>query len=126
MDFTYVLSTLNGLLKPNECLDDRSVRFLSIKRTIANYPIDICMMATLQEVQGFSVSELGNFVTSKLEGKVDSPDSIAAVLKENKITGTTFLDLTAEELREMMPTIGDRKELKEIIDSFASTVVCGC
>ena len=81
-------------------------------------------MATLQEVQGFSVSELGNFVTSKLERKVDSPESIAAVLKENKITGKKSLDLTMDALREMIPTIGDRKVLKEIIESFARTVVC--
>ena len=81
-------------------------------------------MVTLQEVQGFSCSELGEFVTLKLQGKVDSPQSIAAVLKENKITGKTFLDLTIDELREMIPTIGDRKVLKEIIDSFATTVVC--
>lgn len=81
------------------------------------------VMATVAEVKGFSVGELVDFITLKLEGKVDSPESIAAVLKENKVTGKTFLDLTTDELREMIPCIGDRKTVKEIIDSFASTVV---
>ena len=81
-------------------------------------------MATAQQVRGFSICELASFVTLKLEGQVDSPESIAAVLKENKITGKTFLDLTTDELREMIPTIGDRKVVKGIIDSFSSTVVC--
>jgi len=59
------------------------------------------------EVQDYSICELGNFITLKLEGRVDSPESIAAVLKENKITGKTFIDLTTDELHEMIPTIGD-------------------
>ena len=98
---------------------------------LANYPHSyipyenqIRIMATVQEVQGYSVCELGNFIMLKLEGKVNSPESIAAVLKENTITGKTFIDLTTDELREMIPTIGYRKVLNEIIDSFASTVVC--
>ena len=81
-------------------------------------------MATMLEIQGFSVSELSNFITLKLEGKVDSPESLAAVLKENKITGKMFLNLSPDELKEMIPIIGERKKIKEIIDSFSSTVVC--
>ena len=81
-------------------------------------------METMTEVQDFSISELSNFISLKLQGKVDSPESIAAVLRENKITGKIFLDLTADELREMIPTIGDRKMVKEMIDSFTTTVVC--
>ena len=48
-------------------------------------------MATMLEIQGFSVSELSNFIALKLEGKVDSHGSLAAVLKENKITGKMIL-----------------------------------
>ena len=81
-------------------------------------------METMTEVQDFSISELSSFISLKLQAKVDSPESIAAVLRENKITGKIFLDLTADELREMIPTIGDRKMVKEMIDSFTTTVVC--
>ena len=81
-------------------------------------------MATATELQGYSISELGSFIVLRLEGKVDSPESIVAVLQENKITGKAFLGLTSDELREMIPAIGDRKVVKEIVDSFVSTVVC--
>ena len=81
-------------------------------------------MATMLEIQGFSVSELSSFIALKLEGKVDSAESLVAVLNDNKITGKMFLNLRPDELREMIPVIGERKIVKEIIDSFSSTVVC--
>ena len=85
------------------------------------YHVKSSIMAT---ILGFSVSELSNFIALKLEGKVDSPESLVAVLKDNKITGKMFLNLSPDELREMIPIIGERKIVKEIIDSFSSTVVC--
>ena len=87
------------------------------------YHVKSSIMATILEIQGFSVSELSNFIALRLEGKVDSPESFVAVLKDNKITGKMFLNLSPDELQEMIPIIGERKIVKEIIDSFSSTVV---
>jgi len=80
-------------------------------------------MATAQEVGNFTTAELGCFIISKLTGKVDMPETIATVMRENKISGKTFLQLNADELREMIPVIGERKAVKELLDSFSTTVV---
>ena len=78
---------------------------------------------TREEIRRYSVNELHGFLLEKLEGKVDSVDSIALKFKENKITGSIFLDLTFDDLREILPLIGERKVVKSIVDSFATSVV---
>lgn len=80
-------------------------------------------MATAQEVGKFTTAELSCFIISKLTGKVDTPDTIATVMRENKISGKAFLELNADELREMIPVIGERKAVKELLDSFSTKVV---
>ena len=80
-------------------------------------------MATAEIIRNYTVNELCDFISVKLEGQVDSSDSIAAKFKENKITGRIFLDLTLDDLREILPLIGERKAVKAIIDSFITSVV---
>lgn len=83
-------------------------------------------MTTSEEIRKYSVNELGNFISMKLEGQVDSPDSIALKFKENKITGQVFLDLSLDDLREILPLIGERKAVKSLVDSYTTSVVCEC
>lgn len=81
-------------------------------------------MANSEELKTYSVNELSNFISMKLEGQVDSPDLIALKFNENKITGQVFLNLTQDDLREILPLIGERKIVKSLIDSFATSLVC--
>ncbi len=43
---------------------------------------------------------------------------VLRVLEQNKITGKVFLELTDEDLREMVKAIEDRKALKRLADSY--------
>lgn len=81
-------------------------------------------MANSEELKTYSVNELSNFISMKLDGQVDSPDLIALKFNENKITGQVFLNLTQDDLREILPLIGERKIVKSLIDSFATSLVC--
>ena len=73
---------------------------------------------SLDGVSKFSVSELSTYLDNELQGKVDNPDHIASIFEENKITGLMFLTLTPEELQELVPIIGERKTVKNVIDSL--------
>lgn len=75
-------------------------------------------METYEDIAKLSVTELADFLLLKLEGEVESPDIIISKLQDNKITGQLFLTLTQNELQELIPTIGDRRAVKTIIDSF--------
>ena len=69
------------------------------------------------------MDDLHDFLLKKLTGEVDSANSIALKFKENKITGSVFLDLTLDDLREILPLVGEIKIIKSVVDSFAITVV---
>ena len=72
---------------------------------------------------GNSVNELSAFLENELQGEVDFPDRTASIFQENKITGLMFLTLTAEELQELIPIIGERKVVKSLIDSLKEPTV---
>lgn len=81
-------------------------------------------MATRSEVGSFTVVQLCDFVSRKLQGVVEDAEDLVEELRKNKITGKAFLELTTEDLKEMITPIGDRKALSELKDSYkASTVV---
>jgi len=69
------------------------------------------------DIRKFTVDELEAFLASKLEGKVDSPESVASIFKHHKIDGSVFLDLLPSDLQEIMPIIGERKAINAIIQS---------
>ena len=80
-------------------------------------------MVSLDDVSKYSINELSAFLENKLQGEVDFPDRTASIFEENKITGLMFLTLTPEELRELVPIIGERKLVKSIIDSLKEPTV---
>lgn len=80
-------------------------------------------MSSNNEVVKYSVKELGAFLASKLDGKVDSPESVQQKFEENKITGLTFMKLTKDELGELLPVLGERKEVQQILDTFTDEKV---
>ena len=80
-------------------------------------------MVSLDDVSTYSVNELSVFLENELQGEVDFPDQTASIFQENKITGLMFLTLTAEELRELIPIIGEQKVVKSLIDSLKEPTV---
>ena len=74
-------------------------------------------MTTRSVVQGFSTSQLCEFVAQKLEDVEDATQMLRS-LEENKINGKAFLELTDEDLREIVKPIGDRKALKRLASSY--------
>ena len=74
-------------------------------------------MATCLEIEVYSVSELCEFVAQKLV-HVEDCSEILRALERNRITGKIFLELTDEELQEMVRPIGDRKALKKLANLY--------
>jgi len=78
-------------------------------------------METLEEVSQLSVGEVSSYLARKLDGKVDDADSVDRIISsfaDNKISGMLFVTLSTEELKELIPIIGDRKVVKTLIDDL--------
>ena len=71
-------------------------------------------MATRLEVEEFSAIELQEF----LQAKQDLAEATLTSLVNNRVTGKVFLDLTNEDLKEVVQPLGDRKALKSIIERY--------
>ena len=73
-------------------------------------------MATKAELSNFSREELHEFLVTKygFEVSMESLDSI----KNNKIGGMTFLELTSDEIKELITLLGERKTIQRMINSY--------
>jgi len=71
-------------------------------------------MATRLEVEDFSATELQEF----LQAKPDLAEATLTSLVNNRVIGKVFLDLTNEDLKEVVQPLRDRKALKSIIKSY--------
>ena len=56
----------------------------------------------------------------KVRGKVG--DEVASALKEEGISGGILVSLTDDELKELLPKLGPRKQLQMFKDSFKPKV----
>ena len=72
----------------------------------------------MDAVAELSVNELAIYLASKLEGRVDDPQSIVSLFKSEKITGLVFLTLTPGELEILVPILGERKTIINLINSL--------
>ena len=75
-------------------------------------------MVTRAELANFSTEQLVEFVGAKLQDAVGDTATIMQELWPNKLTGATLLTLTDAEFRELIPPLGDRKSLKQLVDSY--------
>lgn len=73
-------------------------------------------MGSRTEIAKFSVEELYVFLLDELENDVSSES--LAIIKSNRINGRIFLELNESDLKEIIPLLGERKAIKNIIDSF--------
>ena len=55
-------------------------------------------------------------ICDELEGKVDHPEPIVSIFKDQKITGLVFLTLTTEELEFLVPILEERKVIINLIN----------
>ena len=72
---------------------------------------------TAEEVSQYTASELSEYLKRRLED-TDTVDRVTSCLDFHKINGLLFLTLNPEELQELVPVIGDRKMVKDIIDEI--------
>ena len=80
-------------------------------------------MVIRQETEKYSVEELSSFLTTQLaDQEQEDVATLIDAFRSNRITGSMFLHLSIEELKEIVPIIGDRKRIKSIIDSFSTVV----
>lgn len=73
-------------------------------------------MGSRTEIAKFSGEELYVFLLDELENDVSSES--LAIIKSNRINGRIFLELNESDLKEIIPLLGERKAIKNIIDSF--------
>ena len=71
-------------------------------------------MASREEIEALSIEELCDFLQQL---NVLSVETVAS-LRINRISGAAFLELSNSDLREIVPPLGDRKEIEKIIYSY--------
>ena len=69
------------------------------------------------DVERLNVDELCDLIGKETEVS----DKVVASFRENKISGKIFFDLTAADLREMIPVIGERKLIEKFFKTFELT-----
>lgn len=74
-------------------------------------------MATRENVESFTIEEVCELVCNKLEYR-EGVDDIVDELRSNYINGKTFLNLSQDDIKEMLRPIGHRKALTAIIQSY--------
>ena len=74
-------------------------------------------MASRAEVELLSMLEMADLSKENRPTTADS-EIVAAAFLDNHISGTVFLELRDDELRDRIPCLGGRKEVKRIQDVF--------
>ena len=92
--------------------------WVAIKANLLSSEISFSLTMDRADVAILTVSELSGLLLSKLEEKVDHPELVACNFEEHKITGELFLNLTSDELREIILTIGDRRAVQNILSLY--------
>lgn len=77
-------------------------------------------MATRTELEKFNCEKLAEFLSGRLGGDV-SDDTVVA-LRDTRVNGRTFLELTDDDLRNIIKPLGDRKTLRRLLDSYKPAV----
>ena len=56
--------------------------------------------------------ELFHWLTERVD------EGVAVAIKDNGLSGASLVDLADDELKEVLPKVGHRKEVKKLIDDF--------
>ena len=77
-------------------------------------------MATRTEVESFGVEEMCDLLAQHV--KDIDPETIAT-FRRNKVNGKAFVSLTENDLRELVSTLGERKNIQGIVESVQPKIV---
>ena len=77
-------------------------------------------MATRAEVESFGVEEICDLLAQRVED-ID-PETIAT-FRRNNVNGKAFVSLTESDLRELVSTLGERKNIQGIVASVQPQIV---
>ena len=74
-------------------------------------------MASRPDVSRISVDGVFEYLAQMLDQDIVARESIEA-FRESRINGESFLELTDDDLRELIPKLGERKAVLRLIKSF--------
>ena len=75
----------------------------------------------MEDFRSLSIEELGGY----LQNKSVSDDAIEA-LKENKVSGLALLLVSESELKDLLPTIGDRAIVCSLLSDIKVSIILLC
>ena len=74
-------------------------------------------MASREVLLGFTIDELHQFLSDRLDLSSETLDSFVS----KRIDGDSFLELKDAELAELITPLGDRKKVQKLLSSFVPT-----
>ena len=74
-------------------------------------------MTTKREIENYDVEQLCDYL---IKLGYLSEETVASIC-QNRISGVIFFELGDDDLREIAPTLGNRKVLQKLIRSYAPT-----
>ena len=77
-------------------------------------------MATKMEVLAFDADRLSQLLQERVASI--SLETLSS-FREQKITGEDFLELTDADLKELVKTLGEKKQIQRVIESYKPTKV---
>ena len=72
----------------------------------------------------FSVAKLSIVDFADYLEEIGLNQSVVSVFEENKISGATFLQLTDDDLRELVPVMGYRVFIRQLLRSARQVYSC--
>ena len=73
-------------------------------------------MASCRAAEKLSVAELCEWLSEKV--KDDVQEESIEVLRQNRVNGRSFLEVTDEDLKELFPLIGERKAVARVVEEY--------
>ena len=73
----------------------------------------------MEQLRDLNEEEFGRFLVSK-----GFPEEVVSTFKMQSVDGESFLDLTEDDLKELVPVIGFRSKLRRLRDSSVSASSC--
>ena len=74
-------------------------------------------MASRPDVSRMSVDGIFEYLAQTLDQDIVARESIEA-FRESRINGKSFLELTDDDLRKLLPKLGERKAVQRLMKSF--------
>lgn len=75
-------------------------------------------MAELRDyINGLNLEDFGDFLLEK-----GIHEEVASLFISNRITGSAFLRLSEDDIKELTPTIGDRILVKELLKEVSKVL----